>query len=130
MGFLHPHWLSYGLTPSALARGTILMSRLIVGRNTNGALRYHENVRRRFPRQTALLPGSVLHGLRDPIGLELGLNLRDIVPEHDDVVGFAVDIADMITQKRLGAEAETLEQGNRSPLIDRHLHGELLQLRP
>src|SRR3954464_5970289 len=36
--------LSYGLTPSGLARGTVLMPRLMVRRNKNGAPRYHEAV--------------------------------------------------------------------------------------
>src|SRR6516225_6557483 len=37
--------LSYGLTPSALARGTVYMTRLIVRRNMRAALRYHEIVK-------------------------------------------------------------------------------------
>jgi len=36
--------LSYGLTPSALARGTAYMARLIVRCNISIALRYHEIV--------------------------------------------------------------------------------------
>ena len=69
-------------------------------------------------------------GSRQSVGLELGLDLRDIVPEHDDIVGFPVDIPDMVAQQRLGAEAEALEQRNRRLLIDRHLHREFLQPRP
>jgi hypothetical protein len=37
--------LSYGLTPSDLARGTVLMTRLMVQRNMNVAMRHHENVK-------------------------------------------------------------------------------------
>src|ERR1700720_3503863 len=36
--------LSYGLTPSGLARGDIVMSQLMVRRNMNVAMRYHELV--------------------------------------------------------------------------------------
>jgi hypothetical protein len=36
--------LSYGLTPSGLARGDIVMSQLMVRRNINVAMRYHELV--------------------------------------------------------------------------------------
>jgi len=36
--------LSYGLTPSDLARGTVLMTRLMVHRNKNVAVPHHENV--------------------------------------------------------------------------------------
>jgi hypothetical protein len=36
--------LSYGLTPSGLARGTGYMAQLMVQRNINAALRYHEIV--------------------------------------------------------------------------------------
>src|SRR5882724_5545948 len=40
-GSLHPQFLSYGLTPSGLARGASLMPWLMVRRNINGAMRYH-----------------------------------------------------------------------------------------
>jgi len=40
----------------------------------------------------------VLDSLSQPVGLQLGLDLRDIVPKHDDVVRFAVDVADMIAR--------------------------------
>jgi hypothetical protein len=36
--------LSYGLTPSGLARGDLYMTRLMVRRNINVASRYHEFV--------------------------------------------------------------------------------------
>src|SRR5258705_10464324 len=36
--------LSYGLTPSGLARGDIVVSQLMVRRNINVAMRYHELV--------------------------------------------------------------------------------------
>jgi hypothetical protein len=36
--------LSYGLTPSGLARGKVYMPRLMVHRNINVAMRYHESV--------------------------------------------------------------------------------------
>src|SRR5882757_3626992 len=36
--------LSYGLTPSGLARGEIVVTQLMVRRNINVALRYHEFV--------------------------------------------------------------------------------------
>src|SRR3984893_18661141 len=44
-----------------------------------------------FAQPAGLLPNSLVQ----PIGLELGLELRDIVPEHDDIVRFAADIAHM-----------------------------------
>ena len=59
--------------------------------------------------------------------LQLGLELRDIVPKHDNIVGFAADIPDVVAQQRLGLEAKALEQGNRRALIDRHLHRQFFQ---
>src|SRR6266481_4334330 len=76
-----------------------------------------------FAQPAGLLPNSLVQ----PIGLELGLELRDIVPEHDDIVLFAVDIAHMVAQQRLGLEAEAFEQRDRAPLVHRHLHRELFQ---
>jgi len=40
----------------------------------------------------------MLNRLRQPKSLQLGLELRDIVPEHDDIVGFAADIPDVVAQ--------------------------------
>ncbi len=56
----------------------------------------------------------MLHGLRQPVGLHLGPDLRHIVPEHDDIVLFAVDVPDMVAQQRLGLEAEAFEQRDRA----------------
>src|SRR6202045_2976672 len=64
----------------------------------------------------------VLHSPRQPIGLHLCLDLRHIVPEHNNVVGPAIDVADMVAEQRLGLEAEALEQRNCCLLVDRHLH--------
>src|SRR4051794_11049112 len=69
----------------------------------------------------------MLDGAGQPIGLHLGLDLRDVVPEHDDIVGLAVNVADMIAQQCLGLEAEALEQRDRGLLIDRHLDRELFE---
>src|SRR5260221_9054513 len=44
MGVSPSSGLSYGLTPSGLARGEILVTRLMVRRNINVAPRYHESV--------------------------------------------------------------------------------------
>jgi hypothetical protein len=56
MGVSPSSGLSYGLTPSGLARGEILVPRLMVRRNINVAPRYHEFVIRllggRFAQQT------------------------------------------------------------------------------
>ena len=49
------------------------------------------------------------------------------MPEHHDIVRFAFDIADMVAEQRLGLEAEALEQRDRAPLVDRHLHRKLFQ---
>ncbi|MGY3293167.1 hypothetical protein ACVWWP_006234 [Bradyrhizobium sp. LM3.6] len=37
----------------------------------------------------------MLDGARQPIGLHLGLDLRDVMTEHDNVVGLTVDVPDM-----------------------------------
>jgi hypothetical protein len=44
MGFSPSSGLSYGLTPSGLARGEIVVSQLMVRRNINVASQYHEFV--------------------------------------------------------------------------------------
>jgi hypothetical protein len=44
MGVSPSSGLSYGLTPSGLARGDILVPHLMVRRNINVATRYHEFV--------------------------------------------------------------------------------------
>ena len=53
--------LSYGLTPSGLARGTPYMAYSMVRRNINDAVRYHDLVIsaaiRRSARQTGSAPG-------------------------------------------------------------------------
>ena len=72
-------------------------------------------------------PGLVLHGSWQAIGFHLGPDLRHIVPEHDDVVLFAVHIPHMVAQERLGLETQALEQRDRGLLIDRHLHLQLLK---
>jgi hypothetical protein len=40
----------------------------------------------------------LLHGPQQSVGLHLGLNLRDIVPEDNNIVRFAVGIPDMVAQ--------------------------------
>src|ERR1700724_1881615 len=119
--------LSYGLTPSGLARGKTYMTRLMVRCNMNAASRYHKFVIRRnigrFAWGTGGLAGqSVRNGRRKPISFQLCPNLRHIVPEHDDVVFLAVDVPDVIAQQRFRLEAEAFEQGDRRLLVDRHLH--------
>src|SRR3979490_1486430 len=47
--------LSYGLTPSGLARGEIVLTQLMVQRNINGAVRYHDFV---IIQQLGDLPGK------------------------------------------------------------------------
>ena len=37
---------------------------------------------------------------RQPIGFHLCADLRNIVPEHDDVVLLAVNVADVVPQQR------------------------------
>jgi hypothetical protein len=44
MGVSPSSGLSYGLTPSGLARGNLYMTRLMVRRNINGATRHHDPV--------------------------------------------------------------------------------------
>src|SRR5712664_2921709 len=44
MGASPSSGLSYGLTPSGVARGEIVVPQLIVRRNINAASRYHESV--------------------------------------------------------------------------------------
>src|SRR5882672_1626482 len=56
-GSLHPQCLSYGLTPSGLARGASLMPWLMVRCNINGAMRYHEIVISRNNGHTCLPDG-------------------------------------------------------------------------
>src|SRR5215207_5811550 len=46
MGVSPSSGLSYGLTPSGLARGDLYVPRLMVRRNINVAARYHETVMR------------------------------------------------------------------------------------
>src|SRR4051812_21873246 len=120
--------LSYGLTPSGLARGDLYVPQLMVRRNIDVAMRYHEFVISRFTMQSAfeagLTPASVPHRLRQPIGFHLSQILRHIVPEHHDIVGFAGFILHMVSQQRFGLEAEALEDRDRAGLIDRHLHHE------
>jgi hypothetical protein len=70
---------------------------------------------------------SVLDGPGQPIGLELGPDLRDIVPEHDDIVVFTVGIADMVPEQRFRLETEALEHGDRRALIDSHLRDEFFE---
>ncbi len=67
-------------------------------------------------RRFACVPakGSALDRLRKAVGLHLGPNLRDVMPEHDDVVLLAVDVPDMVAQQRFGLEAEALEQRDRA----------------
>src|ERR1700736_810717 len=122
--------LSYGLTPSGLARGKTYMTRLMVRCNMNAASRYHKFVIRRnigrFAWGTGGLAGqSVRNGRRKPISFQLCPNLRHIVPEHDDVVFLAVDVPDVIAQQRFRLEAEAFEQRDRRLLVDRHLHRQL-----
>ena len=49
-----------------------------------------------FPVRTGPLG---LDGGREPIGLHLSRDLRHIVPEHDNIVLLAGDIADMVAQQ-------------------------------
>ena len=103
--------MSYGLTPSGLARGNSYMAQPMVRCNINGALRYHEFVISRIVGLVASGTGGfaalrlVLNGPRQAVGLHLGPDLRHIMPEHDDIVFFAVDIPDMIAQQGFGLEA-------------------------
>src|SRR4051812_31983960 len=71
--------------------------------------------------------GSILDRSWNPISLQLGLNAGDVVPEDDDVVLLAIDIANLVAQQALGAKIEALEQRHRPALVHRHLDGELLQ---
>ena len=51
----------------------------------------------------------MLHGPRQPVGFHLGLDLRHIVAEHDDVVLLAGLVLDVVAQQRFGLESEALE---------------------
>src|SRR6266567_3218825 len=124
--------LSYGLTPSGLARGEIVVPQLIVQRNMDVASRYHEYVIRlitgRFACGTGVISaGSVLDGPWEPVGFHLGPDLRHIMSEDDDVVLLAVDVPDVVAQQRFGLEAKALEQRDGRLLVDRHLHRELFE---
>jgi hypothetical protein len=95
--------LSYGLTPSGLARGEIVVSQSMVHCNINIALQYHEFVIcssiMDLPDKPAQKPGwtaSMLHSVRQAVGLHLGPDLRHIVPEHDDIVLFARLVPDVV----------------------------------
>src|SRR5581483_3322367 len=109
----------------ALARGNPYMARLMVRCNNDVASRYHETVIENG--NPPFWRSSMLDRPRKAVGLHLGGELRDIVPEHDDIVLPAVDVSDVVPEQRLGLEAEALEQGDRRLLVDRHLHRELLQ---
>src|SRR5580704_12130784 len=93
----------------ALARGNPYMARLMVRCNNDVAPRYHETV---IDLNEAICPlgrlGAVLvlNGRRKAISLHLGGKLRDIVPEHDDIVLPAVDVPDMVAEQRLSLEAK------------------------
>ena len=71
--------------------------------------------------------GLGLNGIREAIGLHLCPDLRDIVPEHDDIVLLARLVLHMIAQERFGLEPEAFENGDGAGLIDRHLHHQLLK---
>jgi hypothetical protein len=43
--------------------------------------------------------------LRTAKSLQLSLELRDIVPEHDNIVRFAIEVADMIAQQQLPVDS-------------------------
>ena len=82
----------------ALARGTAYMARLMVRCNNDVASRYHETViNLKVPRSAGRVR-SVLDRPRQAIGLHLGRKLRDIVPKHDNIVLFAVDVPDVVAQ--------------------------------
>src|ERR1700716_2469766 len=72
----------------------------------------------------------MLYGVRQPVGLHLGADLRHIMTEHDDVMLLALDIPHMVAQQRFGLEAEAFEQRDRRLLIDRHLHRKLFKAGP
>src|SRR5690348_4718105 len=116
-----------------LARGTAYMARLMMRCNNNAASRYHEHVIKseigqngtKSGQKAAVFPvESMLNRTWQAVGLHLRLELRHIVPKHDDVVLLAVDVPDMVAEQRLGPEAEALEEGDRCLLVDRHLHRE------
>jgi hypothetical protein len=58
--------------------------------------------------------------LARPIGLHLGLDLRNVVPGHDDIVDLAIAIPDMVPQQSLGLEAEAFEERDRRLLAQAH----------
>src|SRR5215472_8605866 len=95
--------------------------------NKNIAPRYHKIVNRGSSRAESPVRPLMLNRARQAIGLQLGLDLRDIVPKHDNIVLFAVDIADVVAKQRLGLETQAFEQRDGGLLVDRHLHRELLQ---
>src|SRR5450631_1171153 len=59
MGVSPSSGLSYGLTPSGLARGNPYMAQLMVRCNIYGAMRYHEFVIRAWIGQIALRTGVI-----------------------------------------------------------------------
>src|ERR1700736_5699072 len=126
--------LSYGLTPSGLARGKTYMTRLMVRCNMDAASRYHKFVIRRnigrFAWGTGGLAGqSVRNGRRKPISFQLCPNLRHIVPEHDDVLFLADDVPDVIAQHPLRLEAQAFKQRDRGLRVARHLHRQFFEAR-
>ena len=83
-----------------------------------------------LPREPADFPRSaVRYGPRNPVGFQLRPNLRHIVPEHDNVVLLAVDVADVVAQQCFRLEAKTLKQRDRGLLIDGHLHRQFFHTR-
>ena len=90
--------------PVRLARGNVCMPQLMVHRNIDVAMRYHEFViLEGFPSPGRPQPagaggGYLLDCARQPIGFHLRADLRHVVPEHDDIVLFAVHIPHMVAQ--------------------------------
>ena len=69
----------------------------------------------------------MLNGLRKPKSLQLGPDLRDIVPKDDNIVGFALEIPDVVPEQRFSFKAKALKERDSRLLIDRHLDRELFQ---
>ena len=63
----------------------------------------------------------MLNRLRKPKGLQLGLELRDIVPKDDNIVLLALQIPDMVPEQGFSFKAKALKERDRRLLVDGHL---------
>jgi hypothetical protein len=72
--------------------------------NINGALRYHEHVICTQTRRQLIADASGLRGRQEAIGVGLRRHPAPHCAEHDDIVRFTGDIADLVAQQRLGLE--------------------------